>query len=193
MPVARRRRALLAEAVRRLDEAGVELEDLEVRRPTLDDVFLSLTGHAAEEAARVRRGRAGRGGGELMAAATIRRAAARRRRGRRQLRWGLADAMVIAKRSLRRSRAAPSCCRSTIQPIMFVLLFRYVFGGAINTPGVSYVDFLIPGIFVQTVAFGGIVTGVGLAEDLQKGLTTGSGRCRWRARPCWPGARSPTS
>jgi ABC-2 type transport system permease protein/oleandomycin transport system permease protein len=53
---------------------------------------------------------------------------------------------------------------------MFVLLFRYVFGGAIKTPGYSYVDFLIPGIIVQNIAFGGFVTALGLNEDLHKGL-----------------------
>jgi ABC-2 type transport system permease protein len=59
---------------------------------------------------------------------------------------------------------------ATIQPVIFVLMFRYVFGGAIKVPGVSYVDYLMPGIFVQTVVFGSLTTGVGLAEDLQKGL-----------------------
>ena len=60
---------------------------------------------------------------------------------------------------------------STIQPIMFVLIFRYVFGGAIPAPpGQSYVDFLMPGIFVQAVAFGAVGTGIGLAEDMGKGL-----------------------
>ena len=53
---------------------------------------------------------------------------------------------------------------------MFVLLFAYVFGGAIPTPGHSYIDFLIPGILVQTMAFGGFVTAMGIAEDLRKGL-----------------------
>ena len=53
---------------------------------------------------------------------------------------------------------------------MFVLLFRYVFGGAINTPGVDYVQLLMPGIFVQTVAFTVASTALGLAEDMQKGL-----------------------
>jgi ABC transporter DrrB family efflux protein len=53
---------------------------------------------------------------------------------------------------------------------MFVLLFVYVFGGAIATPGFSYVDFLIPGIIVQNIAFGGFVTALGLAEDVKKGL-----------------------
>ena len=59
---------------------------------------------------------------------------------------------------------------STIQPVMFVLLFAYVFGGAIQTPGVNYINFLIPGIIVQTVIFGSIQTGVGLADDLTKGM-----------------------
>ena len=62
---------------------------------------------------------------------------------------------------------------STIQPVMFVLLFVYVFGGAfeqILPPTVSYVDFLMPGIFVQTGIFAALQTGVGLADDLQKGL-----------------------
>jgi len=58
---------------------------------------------------------------------------------------------------------------STIQPVMFVLLFRYVFGGAIQT-GSSYVDYLMPGIFVQTTIFGAMLTGMGLAYDLQSGM-----------------------
>ena len=89
-----------------------------------------------------------------------------------RLRWGLSDTLVIAKRSLRRVPRSPELLLGfTIQPVMFVLLFRYVFGGAISTPGVSYVDFLVPGILVQSIAFGSTVTGVGIADDLQKGLT----------------------
>src|SRR5438128_874135 len=57
-----------------------------------------------------------------------------------------------------------------IQPVVFVLLFRYVFGGAINVPGGHYVDFLMPGIFVQTVVFGSTSAAVGLAADVQSGL-----------------------
>jgi ABC transporter DrrB family efflux protein len=57
-----------------------------------------------------------------------------------------------------------------LQPIMFVVLFNYVFGGAINLPGVDYAQFLIPGVIVQTVAFGGAATGIGLTEDLSKGI-----------------------
>lgn len=59
---------------------------------------------------------------------------------------------------------------SLIQPVMFVLLFRYVFGGAIATPGESYVNYLMPGIFAQTVAFGAVGSGIGLAEDLRRGI-----------------------
>jgi ABC-2 type transport system permease protein/oleandomycin transport system permease protein len=82
------------------------------------------------------------------------------------------DTMVIAERNLIRLPRAPELLIAfTIQPIMFVLLFRYVFGGAIKTPGyISYADFLIPGIIVQNIAFGGFVTALGLNEDLHKGL-----------------------
>lgn len=86
--------------------------------------------------------------------------------------WALADGLVLAKRNLVQIPRVPELLVfATIQPVMFVLLFRYVFGGAIDVGGgTSYVDFLMAGIFVQTVAFGSMTTGVGLAEDLQKGL-----------------------
>jgi len=81
------------------------------------------------------------------------------------------DTLVIAERNLVRLPRAPELLVAfTVQPIMFVLLFRYVFGGAIRTPGFSYVDYLIPGIIVQNIAFGGFVTALGLNEDLHKGL-----------------------
>ena len=83
----------------------------------------------------------------------------------------VSDTAVIAERNLIRLPRSPDLLIGfTIQPIMFVLLFAYVFGGAINTPGYDYVDFLIPGIIVQNTAFGGFVTALGLAEDLGKGL-----------------------
>jgi ABC-2 type transport system permease protein len=81
------------------------------------------------------------------------------------------DALTIAWRNLLNIRRNPQLLVfATIQPVIFVLMFRYVFGGAIKVPGVSYVDYLMPGIFVQTVVFGSLTTGVGLAEDLQTGL-----------------------
>lgn len=81
------------------------------------------------------------------------------------------DSMVIARRNLIRIARTPQLLVfATIQPILFVLLFRYVFGGAIDVPGVSYVDYLIPGIIVQTVVFGATSTAVGLSEDMSKGI-----------------------
>jgi ABC transporter DrrB family efflux protein len=83
----------------------------------------------------------------------------------------VADALTITWRNLLNIRRNPQLLVfATIQPIIFVLMFRYVFGGAIKVPGVRYVDYLMPGIFVQTVVFGSLTTGVGLADDLQKGL-----------------------
>ena len=83
----------------------------------------------------------------------------------------ISDTVVLARRSLLRIPRAPDLLIGfTVQPIMFVLLFVYVFGGAIQTPGFDYVDFLIPGIIVQSISFGGFVTALGLAEDLKKGL-----------------------
>ena len=86
-------------------------------------------------------------------------------------RLAISDTLVLSKRNFMRIVRAPDLLLAfTVQPIMFVLLFAYVFGGAIPTPGHSYIDFLIPGILVQTMAFGGFVTAMGIAEDLRKGL-----------------------
>lgn len=83
----------------------------------------------------------------------------------------ISDMLVVTERNIiALVRIPESLFFSSVQPIMFVLLFRYVFGGAIKVPGHSYVDFLMPGIFLQTVAFGSIGTAIGLAEDLQKGF-----------------------
>ena len=85
--------------------------------------------------------------------------------------WALADGLVLAKRNLVQIPRVPELVVfATIQPVMFVLLFRYVFGGVIDVGGTSYVDFLMTGIFVQTVTFGSMTTGIGLPENLQKGL-----------------------
>jgi ABC transporter DrrB family efflux protein len=84
---------------------------------------------------------------------------------------GLSDTLVLARRNLLRIPRQPDLLLAfTIQPVMFVLLFVYVFGGAISTPGYDYVDFLMPGIITQSISFGGFVTAVGLNEDLKKGL-----------------------
>jgi ABC transporter DrrB family efflux protein len=84
---------------------------------------------------------------------------------------GVSDALAIAWRGLITYRRVPQLLVfSTIQPVVFVLMFRYVFGGAIRVPGVNYVDYLMPGIFVQTSVFGAIATAIGLATDVQSGL-----------------------
>jgi ABC transporter DrrB family efflux protein len=83
----------------------------------------------------------------------------------------LTDTVGIAQRNLRRMVRTPQLLFfSAIQPILFVLLFRYVFGGSIKGVGGSYVNYLMPAIFVQVVLFGGSQTAVGMATDLQQGV-----------------------
>ncbi len=83
----------------------------------------------------------------------------------------LRDSQVMAVRQLRKTLRRPTyIVFSFIQPVIFVLLFRYIFGGAIDTGPVSYVNFLMPGIIVQTAVFGALVTGLGLTEDLATGV-----------------------
>ena len=83
----------------------------------------------------------------------------------------ISDTLVLARRSLARIPRQPDLLTAyTVQPVMFVLLFVYVFGGAINTPGFDYVDFLMPGIIVQSIAFGGFTTALGLTDDVKKGI-----------------------
>jgi ABC transporter DrrB family efflux protein len=96
-----------------------------------------------------------------------------------RIRWAVSDTLTITRRNLLALTRIPEALFfSAVQPIMFVLLFVYVFGNAIKTPGSSYVNYLMAGVFVQTVAFGAVSTSVGLAEDLQKGLIE-----RFRALP----------
>ena len=81
------------------------------------------------------------------------------------------DVRALATRNLIRLRRDPQLIvLATVQPVLFVLMFRYVFGGAIHVSGMRYVDFLMPGIWVLTVVMGALQTAVGIAEDLQNGL-----------------------
>ena len=85
--------------------------------------------------------------------------------------YALKDGLVIAKRNLIKIKRVPDVLVFVlISPIMFVLLFAYVFGSAIDIPGGSYREFLMAGIFAQTVVFGATFTGAGLADDMQKGI-----------------------
>jgi ABC-2 type transport system permease protein len=83
----------------------------------------------------------------------------------------LSDGFVVAKRNLIKIKRVPDLLVfTTLQPIMFVFLFAYVFGGAIAVQGSNYKEFLMAGIFAQTVVFGATITGAGLALDMQKGI-----------------------
>jgi ABC transporter DrrB family efflux protein len=94
------------------------------------------------------------------------------------------DGFVIAKRNLIKIKRVPDLLVfTTLQPIMFVLLFAYVFGGAINVAGSNYKEFLMAGIFTQTVVFGATITGAGMADDIKKGIID-----RFRSLPMSPSA-----
>ena len=100
----------------------------------------------------------------------------------------LSDAYVVAKRNLIKIKRVPDLLVfTTLSPIMFVLLFAFVFGGAIAVPGGTdpdaYREFLMAGIFAQTVIFGATITGAGLAEDIKKGIID-----RFRSLPMAPSA-----
>jgi ABC-type transport system involved in multi-copper enzyme maturation permease subunit len=96
---------------------------------------------------------------------------AAREREHLSLAEALADSRVMAVRQLRKVLRRPMyVVFAFVQPALFVLLFRYVFGGAIHTGSVDYVDFLMPGIMVQTAIFGALITGMGLTEDMAAGV-----------------------
>lgn len=98
----------------------------------------------------------------------------------------VADSLVVAKRNLIKIKRVPDLLVfTTLSPIMFILLFAYVFGGAIDQTGdgSAYREFLIAGIFAQTVVFGATITGAGLAEDVKSGIID-----RFRSLPMAPGA-----
>jgi ABC-2 type transport system permease protein len=87
------------------------------------------------------------------------------------LAWAAADGVVVAKRNLIKIKRVPEVLVWVLMsPIMFVLLFVYVFGSSIEIPGIPYREWLIAGIFAQTVVFGSTFTGAGIAEDMSKGI-----------------------
>jgi ABC transporter DrrB family efflux protein len=183
MPASRDGVHLVTAAAAALNEEGIAASDLALRRPTLDDVFLELTGKPPSEDGVLPAAAADGAGGD------VKMQRARPSAWRRptlpdpsSLRRAVGDTLVVTTRNLRHFVRQPQLLIfSTIQPIMFVLLFAYVFGGAIGRAlpnGVSYVDFLLPGIFVQSVSFRATQTAVGLAEDLERGVVD-----RFRSMP----------
>jgi ABC-2 type transport system permease protein/oleandomycin transport system permease protein len=182
MPASRDGVELVTAAAAALRDAGIPASDLALRRPTLDDVFLELTGNPPSEdgatpapvdAADVKARSNGARATPLHRPALPKPGALLRAVG---------DTWVVTQRNLRHFVRQPQLLIfSTVQPIMFVLLFTYVFGGAIGQSlpaGVSYIDFLLPGIFVQSVSFRATQTAVGLAEDLERGVVD-----RFRSMP----------
>jgi ABC transporter DrrB family efflux protein len=187
LPAPRDGLEMIEDAASALRKAEIGVSDLGLRRPTLDDVFLQLTGAPpSENGAEVASGngqptRARPSAAPAPAARApsaprpvARRPSRWRRLGPRELRGDITDARVVSGRNLRHFVRQPDLLVfSTIQPIMFVLLFTYVFGGAIShslPPGVSYIDYLLPGILVQSVTFRASQTAVGLADDLKLGV-----------------------
>ena len=173
-------------AAKALREAELSVSDLGLRRPTLDDVFLQLTGKPpSEQELSASAANGGRPSPEAPSPSADE-PGARRRRFHPPTVAGLRaearDGQIVTARNLRHFVRQPQLLIfSTIQPIMFVLLFAYVFGGAVRGSlprGVSYVDFLLPGIFVQSVSFRATQTAVGLAEDLDRGVVD-----RFRSMP----------
>src|SRR6187397_3193253 len=170
LPAPRDGLVLVEEAAAELRRAGIGVSDMGLRGPTLDDVFLQLTGEPPSE------------NGRPQTAVVVPESPAehlpRFRRPQvpslRDLESNLTDIAVVTMRNLRHFWRQPDLLIfSTIQPIMFVILFVYVFGGAVGLalpPGVTYVDYLLPGIFVQSVTFRASNTAVGLSEDLRRGV-----------------------
>jgi len=188
LPAPRDGLELIEDAASALRRAGIGISDLGLRRPTLDDVFLQLTGappsgDGAGPPAPVSAGGAQAATGPQSAARyRARRFLAPRRPSLLGIRSAVTDAGVVTARNLRHFIRQPQLLIfSTIQPVMFVLLFVYVFGGAVRGSlpgGVKYIDFLLPGIFVQSVAFRATQTAVGLSEDLERGVVD-----RFRSMP----------
>jgi ABC transporter DrrB family efflux protein len=177
LPAPRNGLQLVEEAAAELRRAQIGVADIGLRRPTLDDVFLQLTGAPPSE------------DGSRSRQAASEQVTARRRPvlwpklpSPRAVRPAVTDAAVVTGRNLRHFIRQPDLLTfSTIQPVIFVLLFVYVFGGAVSRSlpnGVAYVDFLLPGIFVQSVTFRASQTAVGLSEDLERGVVD-----RFRSMP----------
>jgi ABC transporter DrrB family efflux protein len=185
LPAPRDGLEMIEDAAAALRRAEIAVSDLGLRRPTLDDVFLQLTGapsseiDTANEAATTNGRPQGPSTGGQPATAQPGAAEAPRRgkagaRSAGALRAAITDAGVVSIRNLRHFVREPDLLVfSTIQPIMFVLLFTYVFGGAIShslPSGVSYIDYLLPGILIQSVTFRASQTAIGLADDLKLGV-----------------------
>ncbi len=173
--------AVLPELAARLAASRIRVADLAVRRPTLDDVFLTLTGHpgagsagsAAAPACQRRDPCADTADSDANnPAATMNPVDVDTARHAAMYLRPIANVRTLTGRNLRRLARVPTLIAlATVQPVLLVVLFTYVFGGAVHAPGVaSYIDFLLPGIFVLAIGFGASQTAVAIAEDLASGI-----------------------
>jgi len=180
LPAPRDGLQLVEEAAAGLRRAQIGVSDIGLRRPTLDDVFLQLTGAPPSEDGGGPSPRPQPPAPDVPAPRTP--ALRLRLPSPQRVRSAITDTAVVTGRNLRHFIRQPDLLVfSTIQPVLFVLLFVYVFGGAISRSlphGAAYVDFLLPGIFVQSVTFGASQTAVGLKEDLTRGVVD-----RFRSMP----------
>jgi ABC transporter DrrB family efflux protein len=170
MPTKGATRVLIA-AGERLQAEGIALEDLGIRHPSLDDVFLSLTGDSAH--AQGNGERTDRGASDPSKVAPGQRPRRKQTASHvpRPTAAGARDTGGVAKRNLLRILRNPRLLVvSAIQPAMLLVLFRYVLGGAIHIPGGSYVDYIVPAVFIEAVMIGGMATAIGLADDLRSGI-----------------------
>jgi ABC-2 type transport system permease protein/oleandomycin transport system permease protein len=170
---------VLIAAGQRLQQDGVRLEDLGIRHPSLDDVFLSLTGNAAQLQANGAHPDGhlpdrsdGRSPTVADGASTKQPDTGRAvRHLPRPTASGARDTGGVARRNLLRIVRNPRLLVfSAVQPAMLLVLFRYVLGGAIHIPGESYVDYIVPAVFIEAVMIGGMATAIGLADDLRSGI-----------------------
>ena len=144
----------------RLDEAGIAVAELGLRLPSLDDVFLTLTGSAAERRPRT--------GGRMTGMTTdLAHAVTPPTSSQPALR----HSATLAWRGIVKTIHSPEALLDvTLQPVIFLLLFVYVFGGAISGDTQTYLQFALPGVLVQTFVFASAGTGVALADDLSTGI-----------------------
>ena len=172
------------------------MEDISLRRPTLDEVFLALTGKTSAKGtgAGTNGGRNERrrneGGRSMTMDITLDRPDGVALRPRTEENSGAAYLTAsgqVAARTLKKFVRTPALivAGTAGQGVLFLLIFRYVFGGAVSavTGSLSYVDFLVPGFVVTGVLFQGMSASSGVAEDLQAASSTGCARCRSGCSP----------
>lgn len=170
-------------ALDRLDCAGIQVDDIGIRRPSLDDVFLAMTDAAPVAARSPDASRPSLADVQRAPSTTHEPGAAPEVPRAGRPRTAVRDTWVVTKRNLRRIRRTPRLLIvSSIQPILYVLMFRYVFGGSIRIPRLTYTDYLVPGTLV-TAMLVGATTAVAIATDLSAGMVD-----RFRSLPMARGA-----